>query len=58
MNLIYLTVTIRIICQNPVGFFTLGILGSGSDKKIEQKSPGNPVLSSIESIPHAWYLAI
>ena len=59
MNLVYLTVTYRVMKANPLGFFTLGIFGCASKDGIEQTNiRKNAVMENEVSVPHVWYMAI
>ena len=59
MNLVYLTVTYRVMKANPLGFFTLGIFGCAPKDVVEQNNiRKNAVMENEVSVPHVWYMAI
>lgn len=60
MNLVYLTVTYRVMRSNPLAFFTLGICGCTpkSETHEDEKIVDNVVLENEASVPHVWYMAI
>lgn len=57
MNLVYLTVTYRVMKSNPLAFFTLGIFGcvpKGDENTVKKV---NVVIENEVSVPHVWYMA-